>query len=114
MNCYHLKDWLINDTGFKVDRQEVEDYVTSHMELSLCADISNCLKHFALTKDSRSKLTPEFDSQGVTIQLVHGEIPTTYMRFTIKTKDNEIRDAFELATKCVELWKDFIEVCEKL
>ena len=39
LNCYHLKDWLINDSGFPGSSTDVENYINANQELQVCADI---------------------------------------------------------------------------
>ena len=49
INCYHLKDWLINDPSYtKRKKSEIEKYITKTESLSICADICNGLKHLKL------------------------------------------------------------------
>ncbi|GAF92517.1 unnamed protein product [marine sediment metagenome] len=105
MNCYHLKDWIQNDMVLEVNAQEVENFINVNTELSICADICNGLKHFH-RKSSRSNIDPGFAERHTKVKLSR-EKPITEMRFSIQTKTGTL-DAFELATKCVALWKDFI------
>jgi len=106
MNCYHLKDWIINDPVEKVDSKIAEDYITKNRELSICADICNGLKHVHLKRE-RSKESPEFGKMKAKLCL--GTEPTTIaVKYEIKTKSGPI-DAFDLATKCMKAWEDFIK-----
>ena len=45
-NCYHLKDWIKNDSAVAPAVQQcVEGHIDSSRPLRLCADICNSLKH---------------------------------------------------------------------
>jgi len=105
LDCYHLKDWLINDPGFPGNKDDVEDYVNSNQELRLCADICNRKKHLLLGKP-RSTENPSVSGQKIDLNSGTG-VGMIKIKFTIDTASGT-RDAFELATKCLELWKEFI------
>jgi len=105
LNCYHLKDWLINDSGFPGSRTDVENYINANQELQLCADICNAHKHLQLDSP-RSTQNPRVGSQKIDLNLGVGEA-VIKIKFTIDTASGP-RDAFELATRCLELWKKFI------
>ena len=106
VNCYHLKDWLINDSDFPGGQTDVENYINAHQELQLCADICNAHKHLRLDKPPRSTENPRVGDQKINLNLKDGE-PTIKIKFTIYTVSGP-RDAFELATRCLELWKEFV------
>src|SRR4051812_44342227 len=60
LNCYHLKDWIKNDSSLpSTVRSAVEDFVKSEEWLCLCADVCNGLKHLKLKSD-RSGEKPKF------------------------------------------------------
>lgn len=105
MNCYHLKDWIKNDTAASSVAGKVEDYVSNSRDLSLCADICNGLKHLVLNSE-RSGEDPEFDSRKFEVG-VGTHPPTIAVHYTINTKSGPI-DAFSLATKCLDDWENFI------
>lgn len=110
MNCYHLKDWLINDKKFPAQRDEVESYINSNEELKICADICNSQKHLKLNK-SRSNKQPRVGKAEteLTINSMGLQMKTN---FIIETSMGPL-GAFELATKCKKLWEDFILEYEK-
>jgi hypothetical protein len=105
LNCYHLKDWLINDLDFPATSAEIESYINAHQELQLCADIRNAHKHLQLKKP-RSAENPSVGGQQIHLTLGPEE-PAIKIKFTIDTASGP-RDAFDLATKCLELWRQFI------
>jgi len=105
MNCYHLKDWILNDPAASSIAGKVEEYINSTPELSLCADICNGLKHLVLRKH-RSGEKPEFGPKKFEVGL--GTEPATIaVHYTINTDSGPI-DAFNLATKCLEAWDKFL------
>lgn len=106
MNCYHLKDWIINDPATEADDKLVENYINKNRELLICADICNGLKHFRLKKE-RSKESPKLGGMKAKVHL--GTEPTTIaVEYEINTSSGPI-DAFDLATKCMKAWEDFIK-----
>lgn len=121
--CYHVKDWIKNDDQLALPnkRQIVESYVEGSDDLKLCADICNGIKHLKLidrtgTPNPRTGKQPEFikGEYGLHIggSLTFGsspapEIPTTLsVRYTIDTAAGPL-DAFGIATRCIEAWKQF-------
>ena len=106
LNCHHLKDWLINDSGFPVGETSIENYINANQELQLCADICNAHKHLRLKKPPRSPEDPRLGVQKIDLDLV-ADKATIKIKFTIDTKSGS-RDAFELATRCMKLWENFI------
>lgn len=104
-NCYHLKDWLINDVSGAFRKHAVEQFVSTNRELRLCADLCNGSKHLKLTKAPRSNESPRLGAQSVTVDLGGG--PNMYC-FAVDTTSGQI-DALALAQRCVALWQGFIK-----
>ena len=105
-NCYHLKDWILNDTKVSLPPNLVEQFIQQNDCLKICADICNGTKHLKLTRP-RSNIT-------------EGIMPSsTIIWFSEKGRVNKIKyiiittsgsyDAFKMATECVEKWKEFIK-----
>ena len=105
LNCYHLKDWIINDIAAASVAGQVEEYINNNSDLSLCADICNSLKHLHLDRE-RSGEKPKFGKRSAKLNIGAG-LTTIAVKYTIKTSSGYI-DAFELATKCMEAWESFI------
>ncbi len=108
MNCYHLKDWIKHDLASSSLATKVEAFITATPEMNLCADICNGLKHLVLDENrKRSNQNPQFGKRNFKVGLGTG--PTTIaVEYTIDTTSGPI-DAFELATKCLEAWKTFLQ-----
>ncbi len=103
-HCYHLKDWLKNDST--TSSLDVESFINASRPLSLAADYCNSIKHAGLKRSPRS---------GTTIQRtnVHTKLDITPQGF-IATSRLEIAvsgaeyDAFKVATDCVNEWESFL------
>jgi hypothetical protein len=98
--CFHLKDWILKDCDPSVATL-VEDYVETS-RLKECRAIANGYKH--LNADG-----PDF--VGSKIKIFSGENVLTkqMVRFSILDSPREIKDAFVLATDCLNLWHGFIK-----
>ena len=108
-NCYHLKDWIKNDyTLGEGVRNCVENYINQNEDLLLCADICNRKKHLELNRP-RSNFDPRFRGRVTKMSLKEpSQEQTISIKFNIDTYDGQTLDAFELATKCVQAWENFI------
>ncbi len=107
LNCHHLKDWLKNDSSFRVDGSVVENYIDQNNDLRICADICNGHKHFVRDKFQRSTESPVVEGQNVYMKIGTGTSEIS-IKFTINTESG-MRDGFELATNCLQLWESFIK-----
>ena len=106
INCYHLKDWIKNDSSVGSAGANVEDFINRNNQLSLCADICNGIKHLTLLKErERSHQGPQFGCRVFKLQV--GGSPIISAKYTVDTSAGPA-DAFDLATKCLEAWKQFI------
>lgn len=104
-NCYHLKDWIRNDQSVGAAADKVEKFINNNEEMRLCADICNGSKHLYLSS-SRSGQDPQFGQRKFHVRI--GGPPTTISaKYSIDTLVGPV-DAFELATKCLEAWENFI------
>jgi hypothetical protein len=111
LNCFHLKDWLMNDPATGVTKPQVDSFVNSSRSLKLCADICNAHKHLKLSK-SRSGESPDFGKKHFSVTLgvsSAGEsFPTTIsVKYEIESTTGLI-DAFTLASDCINGWESFI------
>ena len=105
VNCFHLKDWIKNDESVGAAAAKVEDFIKNNKELNLCRDICHGIKHLKLDKP-RSDQDPRFGQRKFYLQ-VGGPETTISIRYTIDTSSGPV-DAFELATKCLKAWENFI------
>jgi len=109
MNCYHLRDWIIN-SGFR-SRADVDSFIAATPDLALCADICNGLKHFRLKRAvSPSNITWSTASM-VTYSYRPGtrELePGSGQEQWVFTTEGTHVDMFDLADKCVAAWDRFL------
>ncbi|MFZ2455154.1 MAG: hypothetical protein WAX07_01575 [Candidatus Altiarchaeia archaeon] len=127
--CYHLKDWIKNDTDIqnKVN-PPIEEFINSTEALRICADICNATKHLTLDRPRNGPNTDitfgivktEFSlvlNEGVKIndtqpagQIKHKSNPphTIGAKYKVRISKGEIKDAFELATECLQSWNDYL------
>lgn len=106
--CYHFKDWVKNDPGVDEEAKVgVEDFIDSRPYLSYCADLANGVKHLRLDRRQRSIRRPRFK---VARRELHWspESVAVLDSMTIETDEGEI-EAFDLASKCLAAWQDFID-----
>jgi hypothetical protein len=106
-NCYHLKDWMKNDSDVTliVSKSDIENFVKSEYELKICGDVCNGSKHSRITT---YKIDPNTGLKNTVWNMaLGGGKPILSANFNIECKD-QIYDALELARKCVGNWDEFI------
>lgn len=106
INCYHLKDWIINDNSAKISSKDVEDFVSQSEFLRVCGDVCNGSKHLTLTTPRADKNT-KLGGRNFFLSL-GGVIPILRARYKVLSGNKEY-DAFSLATKCMEDWERFMK-----
>jgi hypothetical protein len=105
-NCHHLKDWLRHDPASGVTKADVHAYIGAHAELELCRDLCNGTKHLLHGN-------ADFGAKNLLLSLDEGEGAggaTIRVRFVVETVTGAETGAYELATRCVELWNDFLRI----
>jgi len=112
MQCYHLKDWIKNDTSVKTRTPDigtdVEQFVNGSEALSLCADICNSLNHLEL-KRSSSDERPSFGRKQYHSRLNIGAEQSIRLEWLAQRNNKPPIDAFELATECIAEWDKFLQ-----
>jgi hypothetical protein len=107
LNCYHLKDWLKNDSTISAAvQQSVEPHINANRSLRLCADLCNSQKHLVLRRRRRSGENPTFGGKQYGLTL-GGSSPTIKLTCEIDATGGQI-DAFQLATDCIAAWDAFL------
>lgn len=105
--CYHLKDWLKKDTKIKLIL-DIENYVNNSINLSLASDYCNTFKHAGLDKKSKSGKTLDKINTHIKFDLTSaGFVASSKLEITI---DGQKHDAFDLATKCLDDWNNFLKL----
>ena len=107
INCYHLKDWIINDPELKISAKQVEDFINDSEPLSVCHDICNGLKHLEL-KNPKIDKNIQFGSKRFQLYI---QVPSPIIKidFEIRAGDKTY-DSFTLATKCIGEWEKFFHI----
>jgi hypothetical protein len=114
-NCYHVKDWLKNDTTFtKRSPEEIENYVTNTPELAITADICNAQKHFSLNRIPRSGALPIAKPAEIIVELSDSfgaesdvDEPVTISIRVYYEHNGTIYDALDLARAAMKAWDFF-------
>jgi hypothetical protein len=94
LNCYSLRDWLINSNA--IPRSDLDELIQSSVAMCVCRDLCNRSKHLILNNPSADKdfsIVREYTPNG--------------NRFFIVVFDKS-HDLFEIAVACIQFWSDFL------
>ena len=111
MNCYHLRDWIIN-SGFR-KREDVDAFIAATPDLQLCADICNGLKHYRLDPKRALSAPTWSTAREITFSFPPGvgsfppSVSDSGPRWVFTT-DGAAVGMFELADNCVAAWDRFL------
>ena len=118
-NCWHLKDWIKNDSSISQDVRDVIEYkVKNYNSLLIVADLANRSKHFQLRPKS-NRVDADVKNVGVKLHIqtlnldlgtgetTGGEVLSEY-QYTILTDDGSEYDALDLARDTVRDWEQLI------
>jgi hypothetical protein len=106
LNCYHLKDWIKNDSmATKFMSEKVEGFVNNSPSLSICADLCNGLKHLTVDR-SRSGQSPHFGEK--TQRVYYNQTPIMVCQGYTIIAGSKTFDAFDVAFQCLMDWHRFI------
>jgi|GEM_PF-531555 len=108
-NCFHLKDWLMNSDAL-LPGINVDDFINQHEEMKICRDLCNISKHLKITRPSIDD-NIKIGSEQIKLSL-GGENPKIAVTYKIEACGKNYF-AFDLATKCVNLWQEFLDKNEK-
>jgi hypothetical protein len=123
-DCYHLKDWLKNDSTIDdktkgKNGDNIEKFVRSNIELQLCADLANRTKHLELLKERVDKNieTRSIAFHGPTISIKNKNGKEVYnsgpgksnIEYFIQLSDKKYYEVLDIARKAVGLWEGFLK-----
>ena len=112
MHCYHLKDWVKNDTSVKTRMTnigtDVERFISESEALSLCADLCNSLKRLELKRSSGGERRT-FGLKQYHQRLGLGSGSSIRLEWLVERNVKPAIDAFELATECIAEWDKFLQ-----
>jgi hypothetical protein len=104
-NCFALKDWLKNSGA--VNCHDLNAFIKSHTELSLCRDLANGTKHYSLHSasiDAHFFICREYVPAG------SYEARSGHNARPVICAGGTKSDLFELADRCMKLWEQFLMV----
>jgi hypothetical protein len=102
-NCWHLKDWLLNDLLISdATKQKIEKAVHAAECMKICHDLTNGTKHYVLTdpivgarhSHTNVRITPERQSD---------------MDCIIELPDGSRISARDVAKKCMTEWERILK-----
>jgi hypothetical protein len=112
MHCYHIRDWLT--VLGHAPREDVDAFINDHFELRTCADLCNGTKHLRRTQRPRSSHQPYVAGHGLfgsgqTTDPASGSATPTTLQCQFEVyAESDYYDALWLASRCMELWDEFI------
>lgn len=114
IKCYHLKDWINGTVSRNSDqKRKIADFVRGTSELSLCRDVCNAAKHYYLIDASKPhELVGILAGEGISLfrEYIHPADRINKREYQIRIQARDKRwNAIELASACMNRWKDFIE-----
>jgi hypothetical protein len=102
---YHLKDWLKADLN--ISEKDICELFSSNPELRYCADLCDGFKHLKRNR-LHSKSQPDYERITICIvKEVKDGKRISGVFFEISTDQGKM-DAFILASKCLDIWYEFI------
>ena len=108
VHCYHVRDWIITLNTLGLTREVVDQYIDSHEELRICADLCNGSKHCRLTRNMRTEGQPHIAVKQFISGGTDDALHTTQGEFTI-VSGQHAHDALELAEACMKRWDEFVD-----
>jgi hypothetical protein len=105
---YHLRDWISNSGALSND--ELKNFFDSRIEMQICRDICNGLKHLVLDERAsfgENKGSP-FDRTILREYTPLNSMPVKNSDYVIFV-GSEKYDVLELVGKCPNLWRDFLK-----
>jgi len=110
MFCYHIKDWIKNDCGFKKEiRNNVEYFINKNECMRICADLCNGLKHMQDCKKRSGKDLRIGHKTSFEFSLENSEKPLKCLYFAIDLGEGREKDVLELASECINAWEEFFK-----
>jgi len=108
VQCYHLRDWIVNSKVVK--SHEIDEFIKSSYEFGLCRNLCLGVKHYHVTKPSTPQMADFSQDVGIKIPIVREYEP--YSNTKERTRilaDGKNHDALDLATRCINQWRQFLE-----
>jgi hypothetical protein len=109
-NCWHLKDWLINDDDPSISPElrdtlehKLSDILSSSPNLRICADLANRKKHVKLKNPwadatARGDIKLDFTEEATPLRL----------EYLISVNDDSEHSALDVAKQATEEWHQIL------
>lgn len=111
IQCYHLRDWLIESRYGRID---IDIFVSESFSLSLCRDLANKQKHKTIDKyePQHHFLEHKVEGSNISTPIVQYYDPfRKENRFGIDVQElGTLVDVIDLAEKCVNEWERFLYI----
>ncbi|MFA5080814.1 MAG: hypothetical protein WC472_04320 [Candidatus Paceibacterota bacterium] len=109
IQCYHLRDWLIDS---RYGRADIDIFIAKSPILSLCRDIANTQKHKRIDKYEPQNHFAIHKVSGISTPITRYYDPFRGEdRFGIDVQEfGTLVDIIDLAEKCVEEWERFLYI----
>lgn len=104
-NCFHLKDWLIESGA--INKSRVDSFIESDDDMKICRDLCTASKHLkighrpSIDKDIRIK------NRNFSLELGTGKSKISVI-YWIEAAGG-VYHAFDVATRCLNLWENFLK-----
>lgn len=103
IHCYHLKDWIREDTTSRL-RSAVKDFGRDSESFQICRDLCNGVKHLKIRTPGSDLADPRLGRKEVAFNVSTGVLS---MKVFVQTEDGE-KEAFAVATECMTEWEEFL------
>jgi|GEM_PF-4779312 len=100
--CYHLVDWLENDTSQPIRREKAEAYVLNSEILKFCGAICNGSKHAQL-EQKKVRVRTEKTTESIHVGDDADDVVVEHTRMFVEWQGKDV-DVEEFAARCMEEW----------
>ncbi len=109
IQCYHLRDWLIES---RYNRVDIDIFISKSIFLSLCRDIANKQKHKKIDKYEPQYNLIEHKDSGISTPITCYFDPfRKEKRFGIDVQEfGTLLDVIDLSEKCIKEWERFLYI----
>ena len=103
-DCWHLKDWIQNDSGSDVCEKQIEKEVAAHKALRIVGDLAISAKHLHRTRTDREGAY--VTSTNVTVHL--GQDMPIDVEYVVTLGDGSTISAQVLVRNAFQAWQDVL------
>jgi len=109
IQCYHLRDWLIQSRYGRID---IDIFISKSAWLSLCRDMANKQKHKNIDQYEPQNHLIEHKTSGISTPIISYYDPFREKnRFGIDVQEfGTLIDVIDLAEKCIKEWERFLYI----